>query len=332
MGFSAGHDAERRKCPRPAAADHGARAWEIRRACDAARRLQAVMMAAAHLRLQGVLPLFDEDRALREKALVVHERLCAAHGCPIPYFHELDPLSELMSALLSHRTRNADSGAAFRALRARYSDWSQVRDAPVAEVEALLAGVTWPEQKAPRLQAVLRSITRSRGGDLSLDFLADMPVRAARAWLERLPGCGAEDQRGGAAVQPAAPARAPGRQPPPRRGAARARARRGAGGGGARDPRGAAAARLRRAAGVRQPRVAEAPRPALLLPDAPRVREVFNVFTGTALHRTRQPPSRLVMILRGFYQGVPTLHLAQELGLSRRHLLPLRHRVQGLRP
>ena len=58
--------------------------------------------------------------------------------------------------------------------------------------------------------------------------------------------------------------------------------------------------------------------------------KVFNVFTGTPFQGTRHPPGRLVMILRGFCQGVPTLHLAEELGINRRHLLPLRHRVQGL--
>ena len=55
---------------------------------------------------------------LCRKALLVHERLCAEYGCPIPYFHDLDPLSELVSSLLSHRTRNADSGRAFKELRA----------------------------------------------------------------------------------------------------------------------------------------------------------------------------------------------------------------------
>ena len=38
-----------------------------------------------------VVPVTDE---LRARALLVHERLCAEYGCPIPYFHELDPLSE----------------------------------------------------------------------------------------------------------------------------------------------------------------------------------------------------------------------------------------------
>jgi endonuclease-3 len=126
---------------------------------------------------------------LRAKALLVHERLCAAYDCPIPYFHDLDPLSELVSSLLSHRTLNRDSGRAFRQLRARFPDWAAVRDAPVAEVEEAVAPATWPEQKAPRIQAVLREIT-ARRGVLELDFLAGLPVREARDWLESIPGIG----------------------------------------------------------------------------------------------------------------------------------------------
>ena len=126
---------------------------------------------------------------LHEKALEIHRRLCRAYGCPIAYFHTLDPFSELVSSLLSHRTRNADSGAAFKALRSRFDDWAAVAAAPVAEVQAAIAGVTWPEQKAPRIQSILRAIQAERG-TLSLDFLADMPVDEGRAWLERLPGVG----------------------------------------------------------------------------------------------------------------------------------------------
>jgi endonuclease-3 len=126
---------------------------------------------------------------LKGKALEIHRRLCAAYGCPIAYFHDHDPLSELVSSLLSHRTRNRDSGRAFAALRAAYPDWAALRDAPVNEVESLIPMVTWPEQKAPRLQAVLRTISE-RTGALSLDFLGGMSVGEARAWLEALPGVG----------------------------------------------------------------------------------------------------------------------------------------------
>jgi endonuclease III len=123
------------------------------------------------------------------RLLEAHTRLCAAYGCPVPYFHSLDPLSELVSSLLSHRTRNADSGRAFRSLKAAFANWEAVRDAPAEQVEAAIQASTWPEQKAPRIQAILRAITQKHGA-LSLDFLAGMPVAEARAWLEAIPGIG----------------------------------------------------------------------------------------------------------------------------------------------
>ncbi|GJD95188.1 endonuclease III domain-containing protein [Methylobacterium iners] len=126
---------------------------------------------------------------LADKALEIHRRLCPVYGCPIPYFHSLDPLSELVSSLLSHRTRNADSGRAFKSLRARYPDWEALLDAPVEDLETTIAGVTWPELKAPRIQAILRTVKERRGA-LSLDFLAEMHVEAARTWLEAIPGIG----------------------------------------------------------------------------------------------------------------------------------------------
>ena len=127
---------------------------------------------------------------LQTKALLAHERLAATYGAPIPFFSSKDPLSELVSALLSHRTRNRESGRAYRELRARFPTWEAVRDAPTAEVEAAIAAAQWPEQKAPRIQAALRAITERNHGVLTLDFLADMSVTEARAWLEAIGATG----------------------------------------------------------------------------------------------------------------------------------------------
>ncbi len=135
-------------------------------------------------------PDLPPDAELQAKALTVHERLCEAYDCPIAFFSDKDPLSELVSALLSHRTKNRDSGRAYTQLRDRFPTWEAVRDAPTAEVEAAISPCTWPEQKAPRLQAVLRTITEARGGDLHLDFLAGLAVPEARAWLEQIKGVG----------------------------------------------------------------------------------------------------------------------------------------------
>lgn len=57
---------------------------------------------------------------------------------------------------------------------------------------------------------------------------------------------------------------------------------------------------------------------------------VFNAFTGTVLQGTKRRPAPLVLILRGFAQGVPTAQLARELGCDRVELLRFRHRLQDL--
>ena len=128
--------------------------------------------------------------AARAKLVLAHQRLCREYGCPVAYFHEIEPLDELISSLLSHRTRNKESGAAYDELRRRFPDWAAVRDAPTAAVQAAISACNWPEQKAPRIQQILRLIGERRGGELSLDFLEHLSIPAARAWLEELPGVG----------------------------------------------------------------------------------------------------------------------------------------------
>ncbi|CAO4172860.1 endonuclease III domain-containing protein [Methylorubrum extorquens] len=146
----------------------------------------ALPAAARHRRREAPAAASE---ALKDKALEIHRRLCGVYECPIPYFHSLDPLSELISSLLSHRTRNADSGRAFKALRARWPEWTEIEAASVEEIEATIHGVTWPELKAPRIKAVLAAV-QERVGALTLDFLGDMSVDEARGWLEAIPGIG----------------------------------------------------------------------------------------------------------------------------------------------
>jgi transposase len=57
---------------------------------------------------------------------------------------------------------------------------------------------------------------------------------------------------------------------------------------------------------------------------------VFNAFTGTAPHGVKRGPVALVLIVRGFAQGVSTAQLARELRCDRSELLNLRHRLQDL--
>ena len=129
------------------------------------------------------------SQAPKQLVLEVHARLCATYGAPFPFFRDADPLSELVGSLLSHRTKNADSARALASLTERFGSWAEVMDAPTEEVREAIAAATWPEQKAPRLQGALRYVQAARG-ELSLDFLAELPPAEAQGWLEQIPGVG----------------------------------------------------------------------------------------------------------------------------------------------
>ena len=125
--------------------------------------------------------------ALRTKAAEVTRRLTERYG-ELP-FSSKDPMSMLVEILLSHRTYDAQTDAAYENLLRRFGSWEAVRDAPVAEVQAAIENVNFPEVKAPRIQAVMRQITQERG-DLNLDFLRELPVEEGALWLNRFEGVG----------------------------------------------------------------------------------------------------------------------------------------------
>ncbi|HLL79880.1 MAG TPA: endonuclease III [Ktedonobacteraceae bacterium] len=125
--------------------------------------------------------------ALSAKALEVTNRLTEQFG-ELP-FSTKDPMGMLVDILLSHRTRDEQTAAAWSNLLQRFGSWEAVRDAPTDEVQAAIAIVNWPEVKAPRLQKIMREITEERG-NLDLHFLCELPLQEAAAWLNRFEGVG----------------------------------------------------------------------------------------------------------------------------------------------
>jgi len=124
----------------------------------------------------------------REKARQVHQRLLEAYGEPTWRQH-LEPVSELVSTILSQNTNDTNRDVAFDRLRERFPTWEQVRDADEAAVIEAIRPAGLANQKGPRIQEALRLVTEERG-ELSLDFLADWPIDEAKDWLTSIKGVG----------------------------------------------------------------------------------------------------------------------------------------------
>ena len=125
---------------------------------------------------------------LKKRAIKIHKTLLKAFGEPV-WRNPLPAIDELVSTILSQNTNDINRDRAFNALRAKFPTWESVRDAKTADVVNAIRPAGLANQKGPRIQQVLRAIMEERGS-LSLDFLADLPVEEARAWLTKFNGVG----------------------------------------------------------------------------------------------------------------------------------------------
>lgn len=130
----------------------------------------------------------NSDIHLKSKAQAVHQRLMEVYGQPQWRSH-LDPISQVTSTIISQNTSDVNRDRAFERLRARFASWEVVRDAPVEAIEEAIRPAGLAQQKAPRIKGALQFITQERG-ELSLDFLKDLTVDEAKAWLTQIKGIG----------------------------------------------------------------------------------------------------------------------------------------------
>ena len=114
--------------------------------------------------------------------------LAGLYGVP-RWKPRLDPISELVTTILSQNTSDVNAARAFDALRARYPEWSAVEAAPVRQLASVIKSGGLAVQKAPRIKAALKA-TRLRAGDYDLSFLKEMEPLDARSWLTAIPGIG----------------------------------------------------------------------------------------------------------------------------------------------
>jgi endonuclease III len=129
-------------------------------------------------------------RATRRRVRAIRDRLRLVYGVPLakPHGH---PIAELILTVLSQSTNDRNRDVAYLALRERFPSWEDVRGAPVDALEEAIRPGGISKVKSARIKAILVAITDTApGGELSLDWLAELSVPEAQAYLTSLPGVG----------------------------------------------------------------------------------------------------------------------------------------------
>ena len=124
----------------------------------------------------------------RDKIPIVLTRLEEQFGRQTR-FSSKPPMEQLIATILSQRTNYANERQAYERMWERFGSWEGIVNAPLDELTEAIASSNYPEIKAPRIKAVLRSIQEECGA-FNLDFLADWPVKKAQEWLMRFEGVG----------------------------------------------------------------------------------------------------------------------------------------------
>jgi endonuclease-3 len=126
------------------------------------------------------MPKRPDRRRMRR----IRDRLRAEYGRPLPRPHRA-PIDELVLTVLSQNTGDRNRDTAWARMRERFASWSEVRDAPVAELEEALRPGGLAPTKALRIKQILQAID-----DDDLAWLETAPVEEGRKYLTSLPGVG----------------------------------------------------------------------------------------------------------------------------------------------
>jgi endonuclease-3 len=128
-------------------------------------------------------------RPAARRVRAIRDRLREVYGIPLASPHG-QPIAELVLTVLSQSTNDRNRDVAFLRLRDRFHAWEAVRDAPVEAIEEAIRPGGISNVKSARIQAILRAITDTSPEDLSLDWLSELTVPEAQAYLCSLPGVG----------------------------------------------------------------------------------------------------------------------------------------------
>jgi endonuclease-3 len=132
-----------------------------------------------------------ENDEAKAKCLETHRLLNKFYGV-LKLEPRREPLRELISTMLSHRTTHANEEKAYFQMLDAFGDWEGVLNAPFEALADSLVPAQFPGQKAANIQNVLRIIKDypANNGKISIDFIGKMDTEAALEWLDALPGVG----------------------------------------------------------------------------------------------------------------------------------------------
>jgi endonuclease-3 len=130
----------------------------------------------------------DDLQTLKAKYQRIAAALRETYGYP-EWRQHLPPVDEMVNTILSQNTADTNRDVAFERLTDRFPDWEAVRDANLDDVIEAIRPAGLANQKGRSIQRALRYLTETQG-QITLDFIEDMPIDEAKDELTGIKGIG----------------------------------------------------------------------------------------------------------------------------------------------
>jgi endonuclease III len=135
-----------------------------------------------------LMPIDPQFQQLDMRTMEAYRRLTAKYG-EVPLVPRREPMHELISTMLSHRTTQKNEALAYQAMIDRFGSWEAIQNAAMEELATAIAQAQFPGAKAANIKKTLERIYEERG-EYSINFLNDLSTEEGLAWLTSLPGVG----------------------------------------------------------------------------------------------------------------------------------------------
>lgn len=120
----------------------------------------------------------------------VHSSLVDLHGEP-EQPRDMDPIDSLIHTILSQNTSDENRDAAWEDLVSEFGrDYEAIETADHDDLADAIRTAGLANQKASRIQDALATVREHEDGEYSLEFVREMDVDEAKAWLTSVKGIG----------------------------------------------------------------------------------------------------------------------------------------------
>src|ERR1700752_4816323 len=103
------------------------------------------------------MPIDPQFVDLHARTMEVYRRLTEKYG-EVPLVPRREPMHELISTMLSHRTTQKNEHLAYQAMWNRYGSWEAIQNAPMKELAMTIEQAQFPGAKATNIKKALARI------------------------------------------------------------------------------------------------------------------------------------------------------------------------------